>query len=52
MKQTLSNKLEQLEFKLEKDIGIQKHAGKVRKGFILQFTNSSIKLLYVSAQDL
>ena len=27
----LSNKLEQLEFKLEKIIGIQKHAGKVRK---------------------
>ena len=25
------NKLEQLEFKLEKIIGIQKHAGKVRK---------------------
>ena len=28
------NKLEQLEFKLEKIIGIQKHAGKVRKGFV------------------
>ena len=27
----MSNKLEQLEFKLEKIIGIQKHAGKVRK---------------------
>ena len=27
----MSNKLEQLEFKLEKNIGIQKHAGKVRK---------------------
>ena len=27
----ISNKLEQLEFKLEKIIGIQKHAGKVRK---------------------
>ena len=26
-----SNKLEQLEFELEKNIGIQKHAGKVRK---------------------
>ena len=25
------NKLEQLEFKLEKNIGIQEHAGKVRK---------------------
>ena len=27
----MSNKLEQLEFKLEKIIGIWKHAGKVRK---------------------
>ena len=27
----MSNKSEQLEFKLEKIIGIQKHAGKVRK---------------------
>jgi hypothetical protein len=27
----ISNKLEQLEFKLEKNIGIEKHAGKVRK---------------------
>ena len=27
----MSDKLEQLEFKLEKNIGIQKHAGKVRK---------------------
>ena len=27
-----SNKLEQLDIKLEKNIGIQKHAGKVRKG--------------------
>ena len=27
----ISNKSEQLEFKLEKIIGIQKHAGKVRK---------------------
>ena len=27
----MSNKLEQLEFKLEKNIWIQKHAGKVRK---------------------
>ena len=29
----MSNKLEQLEFKLEKNIGIKKHAGKVRKHF-------------------
>ena len=29
----LLNKLEQLEFKLEKIIGIQKHAGKVKKRF-------------------
>ena len=29
------NKLEQLEFKLEKIIGIQKHAGNVRKKIIL-----------------
>ena len=28
----VSNKLEQLEFKLEKNIGIKKHAGKVRNG--------------------
>jgi hypothetical protein len=27
----ISNKSEQLEFKLEKNIGIKKHAGKVRK---------------------
>ena len=27
----ISIKLEQLEFKLEKNIGIEKHAGKVRK---------------------
>ena len=27
----MSNKLEQLEFKLEKIIGIQKHVGKIRK---------------------
>ena len=33
----ISNKLEQLEFKLEKkNIGIEKHAGKVRKGEIPQ----------------
>ena len=30
----ISNKSEQLEFKLEKNIGIQKHAGKVRKSNI------------------
>ena len=28
----ISDELEQLEFKLEKIIGIRKHAGKVRKG--------------------
>ena len=27
----ISNKLEQLQIKLEKNIGIEKHAGKVRK---------------------
>ena len=31
----MSNKLEQLEFILEKIIGIQKHAGKVRKDLFL-----------------
>ena len=31
-----SNKLEQLEFKLEKNIGIEKHAGKVRKAICYQ----------------
>ena len=30
----IANKLEQLEFKLEKIIGIQKHAGKFRKYFV------------------
>ena len=29
----ISNKLKQLEYKLEKIIGISKHAGKVRKSF-------------------
>ena len=28
----MSKNLEELKFKLEKTIGIQKHAGKVRKG--------------------
>ena len=28
----MSNRLEQLEFKLEKNIGAHKHTGKVRKG--------------------
>ena len=31
------DELEQLEFKQENIVGIQKHAGKVRKGFILYF---------------
>ena len=31
----MSNKLEQLEFKLEKFIGIYKHAGKVRKSLVI-----------------
>ena len=31
----ISNKLEQLYFKLENIIGIEKHAGKVRKGTFL-----------------
>ena len=30
-----SNKIEQLEFKLEKSIGIEKHAGKVKNSFLL-----------------
>ena len=34
----ISNKLEQLERKLEKNIGIKKHAGKVRKGFFSMAT--------------
>ena len=29
----MSNKFEQLELKFEKNIGIQKHAGKVRKNY-------------------
>ena len=32
----MNNKLEQLDFKLEKNIGILKHAGKVRKSFIFR----------------
>ena len=32
----LSYKLEQLEFKLEKIIGIEKHAGKVGKVFLTE----------------
>ena len=42
----VSHKLEQLEFKLEKIIGIQKHAGQVRKRTIwaLEYTFVSQKL--------
>ena len=32
----MSNKLEQLDFKLEKNIGIWKHAGEVRKSVLLR----------------
>ena len=39
---TCSNKLEQLEFKLENIIGIQKHAGKVRKFFLLNHHHKPI----------
>ena len=35
----MSNKLEQLEFKLEKNIGISKHAGKVRKFHFSKIVN-------------
>ena len=38
----MSDKLEQLEFKLEKIIGIQKHEGKVRKYIILAMAKSKI----------
>ena len=44
------NKLEQLEFKLEKNIGIQKHAGKVRKNthfFGLLFLDSAHKYIFL-----
>ena len=43
----MSNKLEQLEFKLEKIIGIQKHAGKVIL-FFLQATGSIAKRLNIA----
>ena len=33
----ITNKLEKFKFKLEKNIGIQKHAGKVRKCIFSQF---------------
>ena len=39
----MSNKLEQLQFKLEKNIGIQKHAGKVRKYLFLDQKRTKIK---------
>ena len=38
----MSNKLEQFEFKLEKIIGIEKHAGKVRKLFIISFSKQAV----------
>ena len=42
-----SAKLEQLEFKLEKNIGIYKHAGKVRKGQKINY----VKKLYLIPQN-
>ena len=36
--------MEQLEFKLEKIIGIEKHAGKVRKTFIFQMFQVSTQV--------
>ena len=36
----LSNKLEQFNIKLEKIIGIEKHAGKIRKTFLVQLKQS------------
>jgi hypothetical protein len=38
----ISNKSEQLEFKLKKNIVIKKHAGKVRKCFLFQLVGSKI----------
>ena len=45
----MSNKLEQLEFKLEKIIGILKHAGKVRKErcALLPFSDMSCHALKI-----
>ena len=40
----ISNRLEQLEFRLEKDIGIWKHAGKVRKGPFHQNMSTFLRL--------
>ena len=40
-----SNKLGQLEFKLEKIIGIEKHAGKVRKQFYLKILHAPLELV-------
>ena len=46
----MSHKLEQLEFKLEKIIGIQKHAGKVRKSTIGQRLSQNL-IIIVECQN-
>ena len=42
----MSNKLEQFKFKLEKNIGIQKHAGKVRKSYCVDDNSPSKNTYY------
>ena len=41
----ICNKLEQLEFKLEKNIGVYKHAGKVRKEIISHKSAGRVDLI-------
>ena len=43
----ISNKSEQLEFKLEKNTGIWKHSGKVRKSHLLTVVESKISTIVV-----
>ena len=38
----MPNELEQLEFKLEKNIGMKKHAGKVRKNLFFNFSGPQV----------
>ena len=47
----MSNELEQLEFKLEKNIGIEKHAGKVRKSMYVCIKKFRINLNRTNGAD-
>ena len=46
----MSNKLEQLEFKLEKNIGIEEHAGKVRKSLISRTMSINFSLFNIKSR--